>query len=131
MMGLGIAAQWETLGDDEWVLAGHKVTNNVLVSVEGGSGDSRRWARVWYIDVTGTLDARLSFDFSDAGLAQQGSGYVLLYSAVSAFSWSTVIDADASVDGDRLNFDVAAAYMVDGYYTTGFISSEGTMVILQ
>jgi hypothetical protein len=129
--GLGIAAQWESLGDDEWILAGHKVTNNVLVSLEGGNVDSRRWARVWYVDVTGTLDARMSFDFSDSGLAQQGANYVLLYSATSAFSWSTVVDADASVDGDRLNFDVAAACMVDGYYTTGFISSEGTMVILQ
>ena len=131
MMGLGIAAQWETLGDDEWVLAGHKVTNNVLVSLEGQNAASLRWARVWYIDVTGTLDARLSFDFSDSGLAQLGANYVLLYSAVSAFSWSTVDDADASVDGDRLNFDVAAAYMVDGYYTTGFISAEGTLMFLR
>jgi hypothetical protein len=128
-MGLGIAAPWG-LSDNQWILAGHKVTSNSLVAFAGQGSNFRRWARVWYIDVTGTIDARLSFDFSDAGLPQEGDDYELLYSAVNAFAWSTVDDAVASVDGDRMHFDVPAASMVDGYYTVAYRVEFGMLLLV-
>ena len=128
--GLGIAAPWG-LSDIQWILAGHKVTNNAFVNFEGQGSTFRSWARVWYVDVTGIIDVRLSFGFSDAGLPQKGDDYELLYSAVNAFSWSTVDDADASVDGDRMHFDVPAASMVDGYYTVGYGVERGSLFMVR
>jgi len=129
-MGLGIAAPWG-MSDDDWILAGHKVPSNSIVSLNVQGKAFRRWARVWYVDVTAiSHEIRLSFDFSDAGLSQQGSNYELLYSAVNAFSWSTVDDAVASVDGDRLDFDVPLASMVDGYYTVAYQVEFGMLLLV-
>jgi len=72
MSGFGIEETGSSLGTDEWLLAGHKVETNSIVTAEGLSGYTR-WDRSWYVDETGDVTALLAFDFSDTGLTYDGS----------------------------------------------------------
>lgn len=119
--GFGIEATGGTLGDNEWVLAGHKTAANSIVDETGGL---KRWDRVWYVDKTATdgVDATLSFDFSDGGVSPPG-GFVfsLLFSTTNAFSFSTLAVTPV-ISGDTVSFAVPNALLADGYYTLGLAS---------
>ena len=80
---LGLQLTAGPLDDGEWLMAGHDGTSNGIVSIESSNPlvSGTRWARAWYLDKTGVLDATISFDFEDAGLTAPvaGSTYSLLY----------------------------------------------------
>jgi hypothetical protein len=110
--GLGIMAALGTLDDGDWLLAGHKVPVN---SDQGGL-----WQRAWYLDKTGSLDATLTFDFSDAGLIPPPNLFevapLLYYSETSGLNFSPLA-VPGTVNGDRVSFPVPDALLRDGYYT--------------
>jgi hypothetical protein len=123
--GLGIAAVDATLGDGEYVLAGHNVAENSIVAVEN-EDYAMRWERVWYLDTNNSLvDAALSFGFDDGGLSLQfdpaEKEYALLRSLSNDFSsgWE-IVSADYTLLGDVVTFNLTAADLIDGYYTLGF-----------
>jgi hypothetical protein len=127
--GFGFEAVGATLGDGEWLFAGHKTPANSLVGIEGISGV--RWDRVWYVDVTGDLDATFAFDFSDGGLgtAATDRSYELLYSPTNAFAWQTV--AEGGLSADLVTFNLSGlADADDGYYTLGVLPVPEPTTIL-
>ncbi len=117
--GMAIEASAGTLGDGEWLLAGHRLPANSLVDTPFGS----RWARTWYLDKLGNLDAAVTFDYSDAGLsAPATTNDLMLYSAdgVSFAPLSLV----GVVSGDQIAFLVPDSLLASGYYTLGTIENS-------
>jgi hypothetical protein len=129
--------------DNEWLLAGHDGTPNSIIAIEGSDpfaqepSTGERWEQVWFLDKTGALDATLSFDFEDAGLATPGSGdtYHLLYSADGDFSdgWEELATTSLISSGTA-SFTVLNGQLLDGYYTLGVnivtVPEPGTLSIL-
>ncbi len=107
------------LDDGEWLLAGHKVLANSWVAADLPIATDQRWDRVWYLDYTGTLDARVTFDFSEGGLSYSpppGKVFDLIYSATNAFAFERLALAGTTT-GDQVSFLVPGGVRGDGYYT--------------
>lgn len=115
------------LDDAEWLLAGHKVLANSVVTTDLPLGIDERWDRVWYLDFTGTVDARVTFDFSDAGLIYSpptgGRVFDLLYSPTNSFESAespfSRVGSMGAVAGDEVSFLIPGGSLADGYYTLG------------
>ena len=95
--GLLIAELNNTLNaTNEFLLSGHATASNALVSTDLPLGEESHWQRVWYLEKTGSIDAKLSFDFSQAGLVPEEninnnvSSYKLLYRASSTETFTIV-----------------------------------------
>ncbi len=118
--GLIITENNASLGTGEYLIAGHKTPNNGVTTGGVPTGVAARWQRVWYIDKTGAVDAKLTFDFGDAGVGvlPSGSSYVVLYSPTDPFSF-TAKGAPPTVSGDQVSFDLTNGNLLDGYYTIG------------
>ncbi len=123
--GLGLATYNGTVDvDGEFLLAGHDNTANAVSVANLGTGVEQRWARTWYIDKTtaGTLDAAISFDFSD-GIAgqfpQNKDDYELLRFNGSTYEIVSISSGDKSISGDKIIFRVENASLTDGIYTLG------------
>jgi hypothetical protein len=127
--GLGLNELNSSLNSaGEFVMVGHNTPLNKKTNEDLGSGlIEQRWSRSWYLDKTGSVDARLSFDFGDAGFIGvphgQASNYVLLYRADTASDFAEVGSVSASIFGDQVYYDVANAQLTDGYYTLGTLDS--------
>ncbi|HTN77907.1 MAG TPA: LamG-like jellyroll fold domain-containing protein, partial [Pirellulaceae bacterium] len=134
--GFGLAVTSGFAPGTQFALAGHKVASNALVGSNLPAAIGQRWNRAWYVDKSGSIDATLSFDFSDAGLGAipaGTTGYKLLYSPNNSFEASTnaftVVSAVPSITGDKITFTLSDANFNDGYYTLGLeVSSD---VVLQ
>jgi len=126
--GLYLADNGSSLADGEWLLAGHngqthQVTNN---SAPSGFG---RWNRSWYLEKTGTVDAKIVFNTTEAGFGAADlngrtiADYDLLYRSTTSSTFAGVTTATASLtddDGDGFAdvvFTVSDANLADGYYT--------------
>jgi len=108
----------------EFLVAGHNVGTN------SWSADMSRWNRVWYLDKVGTVDATLTFDFSDAGLgAPAKKEYVLLFSTDNTFSSFGKV-ATASTAGNQVSFNLVDAQLKVGYYTIGW-AAAGTVIMIR
>ena len=120
--------------DGEFLIAGHGNTPNTTSTNDVGSGVIERWARAWYVDKTGTLDAAITFDFSDAFPGSKypvdKSGYALLrYSSMSSkYEIVSISEANKSIAGDRITFNVSNTDLVDGIYTLGSINNSTSPV---
>lgn len=125
--GFGIEASTSALTTGEYVTAGHKLTTNAIVNTDLPVGVSRRWDRVWNVDKTGTVDATLAFDFTDAGLTAPSpniTSYVLLRSTNTNFetsesAFTVVSGVTPIINGDTISFSLTDAQLQDGYYTLG------------
>ncbi len=113
----------------EFVFVGHNaltngVTNNEMALIPG---TGQRWQRVWYIDKTGSVDTRLTFDFSDAGISvspgADPNDYILIRRAGQTGDFSQVVTA-TSISGDQIIFDLADAQLTDGYFTLATTDSD-------
>jgi len=120
--GLAIESYDGSLGDNEWVMAGHK---EIVNSVVDG-----HWARVWYIDKVGTVNADLTFDFSEAGMEFAGDVPLALMFRASEQSSFTALGLQATVVGDQAMFAVPNALLQPGYYTLSAIPEPGTLALL-
>ena len=125
--GLAVEVNPDTLGNGEWLFAGHRTPSNSIL------GDGR-WERAWFLDVTGSLAADLTFDFSDAGLTMAGVGEVaplLMYAATPGGPFAPLSLTGIFVD-DRVSFYVPEGFLVSGYYTlrTEAIPEPATLALL-
>lgn len=133
--GFGFQLADASLGDGEFLMAGHKKPTNAWVSTDlpVGSGLRLRWDRVWYVDATGTMDATLAFGFSDGGVLPQtlqpAEYYALLYSPTNDFEF-TVLKAGEWNGPDQIFFQVLGSQLQDGYYTLGIAVPEPASVVL-
>jgi hypothetical protein len=131
--GLALFEDNDTLGDGEWLLAGHNSPTNSFIEVGEGAA-FERMERVWYVDKTSVdgLDAIFRFDLSDAGLAPgtSVSKFIqLIYSPHNAFEFQG-LDLDPTLIGDQVYFAVPDAQLQDGYYTLGYTPEPGTLTLL-
>lgn len=108
------------LDDGEWLLAGHRTLTNSWVTADLPPDTDQRWDRVWYLDFTGEFDARVTFDFSEGGLAfaapPPGKVFDLLYSPTNAFAFER-FGVLGSVAGDEVSFLLPGGTYGDGYFT--------------
>jgi hypothetical protein len=110
---------------NEFLLAGHNGVDATPISTADlPSGVQQRWSRIWYLDKTGTIDARVAFDFSDANvpiIPGIAANYRLLYRAGTSgtFSEVTIVGTPFIQNTDQVAFDVDDANLQDGYYTLG------------
>ena len=118
--GLALTELNGSLSNTEYVLAGHNVINNGLTT-DDVANNVVRSERVWYLDETGSVDARLTFDLSEADLTTPGfvGQWVLLYSEDEPFDFED-LGLVASISGDQVSFDLTSLLLVDGYYTLAF-----------
>lgn len=132
-LGMGIASK-SGLGNGDYILAGHAVASNSVITsdIAGLSGTNpARWQRVWYIDVTNAgavIQADVEFDMVAGGMTgttpATASNYKLLYRAGTSGTWSEVATA-SSISGSKIIF---ASYNFnnnsdDGYYTIGTMNN--------
>ncbi|HYG20126.1 MAG TPA: hypothetical protein VD816_14410, partial [Ohtaekwangia sp.] len=123
--GLVLAPANGTLNaNNEFLLAAHRSATNVASVTNLGPGVQQRWSRDWYLDKTtsGSLDAFVSFDFSDgigASFPQNKDNYVLLRLTAGTYQIVAIPNSSKSILGDRIVFNVANADLVDGIYTLG------------
>jgi hypothetical protein len=116
-------------GTNEFLLAGHNGVDATPISTADlPSGVQQRWSRIWYLDKTGTIDARIAFDFSDANvpiIPGIAANYRLLYRAGTSgtFSEVTIVGTPFIQNTDQVAFDVDDANLQDGYYTLGTTNS--------
>ncbi len=116
-------------GTNEFLLAGHNGVDATPISIADlPSGVEQRWSRIWYLDKTGTIDARIAFDFSDANVPITpgvATNYRLLYRTGTSgpFSEVTIVGTPFIQNTDQIAFDVNDANLPDGYYTLGTTNS--------
>jgi hypothetical protein len=124
--GLELNEASNSLGTDEWVLAGH----NAATGLSGGL-DSH-WNRTWYIDQTGTVDTTLVFDWTDAGLGSIDPAYVRLYYHASDSALVGATGFVGSIAGDQVTFNLLSADLLNGYYTLGItpVAEPSSVVLL-
>ena len=131
--GLNISEFNASLGNGDLVLTGNdnaatqQTTSNVTGSVQA------RWYSSWYVEKTGTVDLKLSFDFGDAGAmvtpTSPGTDYVLLYRATNSGNFTEVSFANRGLENtDQIFFEVTNANLATGYYTIGTTNASGSPV---
>ncbi|NJM14237.1 MAG: hypothetical protein HC896_01605, partial [Bacteroidales bacterium] len=115
------------LNNGDFLMAAHNNAVNDTNSFRNNaeitaSGAVEAWNRDWYIEKTGNLNARISFDFSEAlnnsRYPVNPANYILLYRAGTSGNYSVVtVVAQDIANGDQVYFDVSDANLLSGYYT--------------
>jgi hypothetical protein len=118
---ISLAELNNSLAVGDYLLAGHGSALHGTTTADLPAGISSRWNRDYYLDVTGTLDARLTFDLNAQALAGP-DGYKLLYR-----STPTGMFVDTGLLGtlslSNLSFDLSGfTTSNDGFYTIGTIA---------
>jgi hypothetical protein len=108
----------------EYLFAGHATTTNSVVTSDINSVTTARWERSWYIEKTGQIDAMLTFDFSDAGIAEPPSlnltQFKLLYRSTPSGAFSILPVVATSGGTDKIQFALSNVQLQNGYYTVGY-----------
>ncbi|HTN77352.1 MAG TPA: LamG-like jellyroll fold domain-containing protein, partial [Pirellulaceae bacterium] len=120
--GFGIEAPASIADDGDYVFAGHKQAVNSFVTAGIPASVTRRWSRVWNVEVTdinNNVGATVAFDYSDSGLAiGAANAFRLLRSTDGGTTWVDV-GATANVQGDAITFSLNAAQLSSALYTLG------------
>jgi hypothetical protein len=122
--GLKIAANSLTTG--QYALGGHEGSETGLV---GAGNGFVRWERDFYVDVTGSFAATLTFDFDTAGMAFDPEFKHLLYSATENGTF-TPVNATSVFSGNQVSFALTAGQFVDGYYALAAAVPEPSSLLL-
>ena len=127
--GLVLQESGGSLANGEYVLAGYASTTNGSSAADLPAGIGSRWQRDWYVDKTGNVDVTLSFDFSEGGLGGAPSGnYDVLYRGGTGGTFAR-LNLTPTINGDRVQFTVPDASLLDGYYTLGVLESNSPVVV--
>ncbi|MBN1395629.1 MAG: PEP-CTERM sorting domain-containing protein [Pirellulales bacterium] len=115
----------------QYLLAGDKDLANSWVATDLSGGIVERWDRAWFLDKTGSLDADLTFDFGDAGMAYDaGKAYGLLYRSNESVAFTNLGLTGVFGGGDQVTFTVGDAALFDGYYTIGVVPEPSSLALL-
>lgn len=127
--GLRLAEDEESLNsEDEFLFATHSgQANSIVQSEDVPFIISNRWARTWYLEKTGTINAKIAFSFTDSGIpvpvnldSEIGLYKILYKSGISdAFS---VLSSVPEVENGVVSFIVNDEQLLNGYYTLGYAS---------
>ncbi len=120
--GFYVEADAGTLDDGEYIMVAHNNTANSVVTTDLPSGVEARWARDWYAEKTGSLNANIKFDLPEGiggKYPQTISNYVLLYRSGTTGNYAEVTATVNYGDADQVVFAVTDANLSDGYYTLG------------
>jgi hypothetical protein len=125
--GVHLSENAASLAAGEYLIAGHANQVQNLTTSDVTGSVTLRWNRNWYIDKTGTVDAKISFDFSEGingGTPGGTANYVLLYRAGTSGNFSPVAGVSAAIENtDQVYFNVTNANLVSGFYTLGTTSA--------
>jgi len=118
---------------NEYIFVGHNsVSNSESTNDLVSSNAQKRMQRLWYLDKTGTVDVRLTFDLSDAdlsGTAGEATEYVLLYRSGTSGDFSDLVSEANEVNGDQISFNVDNVDLKDGYYTLGAVNIDSPLPV--
>lgn len=127
---------------DEFLLAGHNntthsaaATGNLLHPTVIAANITSRWAREYYLEKTGSIDAQLVFDYAAAGLSRISNtpdDYYLLYRASTGITNFTIVPLSGAVDlstPGKARFSVANSNLATGYYTLGLKNQPGPLTL--
>jgi len=108
----------------EFLMFGDDNTTNAASTANLGASVQERWAKTWFVDKTGALDATIGFNISEGipgGLFPAGDvdNYVLLRENAGTFDIVPIAAADKSLNAGRVEFDITNADLIDGIYTLG------------
>jgi hypothetical protein len=114
---------------NEFVFAGHNAAANGLTNSDSPQYYNR-WQRSWYVQKTGAVDARLSFDFVQAGLTVPSNlggnlaSYRLFYRSAATGAFGIVTGVTPTLQGSGgIGFDLTNAQLASGYYTLGLVAT--------
>lgn len=115
----------------DYLVAGHNLAGNTVVTDNLPSGVAQRWNREWFFDKSGVpdgADLKIGFDFSDGGFAETPgtpANYRLLRRVNTSSNFVAVTTNAVSVVSDRVIFDVSEDNVEDeNYYTVGASESD-------
>ncbi len=127
---LTLYAETADLSDGDYLMAGHNNTPHGTTTTNLTAGVEERWARSWYVDKTGALDASLQFDLHRVHpgriFSTIKSNYVLLRKNGSVYEVVPIADADKSFSANNiseLTFRLSDAQLNDGEYTIGTLDA--------
>lgn len=119
---------------NEYLLAGNNGVSGGTTSANLTSVPlvEERMSKVWYLDKTGNVDVKLTFNIQEAvgtALFPAGDGYVLLYSSSFPLDFQDYTADHAInpvVSDEDIAFTVPNAQLLDGYYTVGTTDPAST-----
>ncbi|MEQ8473588.1 MAG: T9SS type A sorting domain-containing protein [Marinoscillum sp.] len=119
---------------NEYLMAGNNGASGGTVSTNLTSVPlvEERMSKVWYLDKTGTVDVKLTFNIQESvGTAHfpAGDGYVLLYSSsfpLDFQDYTADYGINAVVSDEDIAFTVPNSQLLDGYYTVGTTDPAST-----
>jgi len=121
--GLYVYDDGGSIANDDFLFFSHDNTTNAVSTSDLPGGTVERWERDWYLDKTGTIDAKIIFDLPEGISGGQYAGdinnYVLLYRSGTSGNYSTVTATVALGNADQVEFTVTDGNILDGYYTLG------------
>jgi len=126
--GLGLDGTG-TLSPGEWAFAGHDGGANGIQPIDHLNN---RWARNWFIDITG-LDAdllTLSFDWQAAGLGAIDPTFDRLLFSSDGTTFSKIDALQTTVVGDTIQFTISGTSLTDGFFTLGQAVPEPSSFVL-
>ncbi|MFH1265853.1 MAG: PEP-CTERM sorting domain-containing protein, partial [Planctomycetota bacterium] len=106
-----------SLDPGEFVLAGH------------GSPAANPWEQTWYVDVTGSVAADLTFDVSGGFSGPTADMFRLLYNATDPLALSNLAISPL-VNGGQVAFALAESQLLSGYYALYVVPEPSTSVLL-
>ncbi|WMN07161.1 T9SS type A sorting domain-containing protein [Marivirga arenosa] len=117
----------------EFVMFGDDNSANAVSTSNLGATVQERWAKTWYLDKTGTLNATIGFNISEGipgGLFPAGDvdNYVLLRENAGTFDIVPIAAVDKSLNAGRIEFIVSDADLLDGIYTLGTTNNTDSPV---
>ncbi|WP_158275627.1 LamG-like jellyroll fold domain-containing protein [Marinilabilia rubra] len=127
-----VITQNGNFNNGEYIFAAHDGSSNSVNSSPSvlHSEVEATWSRDWYVDKTGTVDAKIAFDLSEGiggDFPSNIENYRLMYKASLAGSYDTVTVAGRGVqNGDQIYFAVNDADLSDGYYTLGTVDEANS-----
>ncbi len=120
----------------EYVLFAHNNADNTATSINVGSdvtasGAEAAWNREWYVEKTGNVSTRFSFNiptaFEKGYNPPRPDDYVLLYKTTPLNGFSIVATA-AEVSGPEVLFNVQDSNLQNGYFTLGTLNQSESPV---
>jgi hypothetical protein len=121
----------------DYLMMAHNNATNDVASIRTGSkitnaGAEAAWNRDWYMEKTGNLDVRISFNIPEAvdggNYPQTASDYVLLYRNDTSADYNQVITGSGKDGSDEVYFDVSDVDLKNGYYTLGTLDQAASPV---
>jgi len=129
--GVRISDAGTTIVPGDFVFIGHDNTYNKVDTTKLQSEVEARWARSWFLDKTGDVDLKISFDFSegvDGSSPGELNNYVLLYRTDVSNNFDTVEVDNKSITDDQIAFEVLNINLNEGYYTLGTTDKSNSPV---